>query len=77
MRFIPRRFEMATFAFFMSLLMSFLMSFFITAINLGFPEDFATRWMHAFGAAWMIAFPIALFVVPIVRRTVHRLVKAE
>jgi len=74
---IPKRYEMITFAFFMSLLMSCIMSFFITVVNIGFTNDLLWRWLHAWGIAWAIAFPLALFVVPAVRRIVHRLVSAD
>jgi len=73
---LPARYYNAVFALLMSALMSFLMSGVITVINLGLPTDFVTRWLlHAFPSAWIIAFPIALFVVPVVRRWVARFVE--
>lgn len=64
------------FALFMSVLMSFLMSALITLVNLGPTPDFFSRWLlYAFPSAWAMAFPIALFVVPVVRRGVARFVE--
>lgn len=73
---LPARYFTPIFAFFMSLLMSFLMSGLITLINIGFPPDFFAHWLlSAFPFAWGMAFPIALFVVPLVRREVARFVE--
>jgi hypothetical protein len=72
---IPARYYNLVFAFVMSLMMSFLMSGAITLINLGWVDDLLVRWLlQAFPSAWVIAFPVALFVVPAVRRVVGRLV---
>ena len=63
------------FAFVMSLMLSVLMSGVIMLINLGWVPDFFCRWLApAFPRAWVIAFPIPLFVVPAVQRIVRRLV---
>jgi Protein of unknown function (DUF2798) len=61
------------FAFFMSLLMAFLMSGVLTAIHLGFPPDFIAQWLHSFVLAWPIAFPSILVIAPPVRRIVAKL----
>jgi hypothetical protein len=53
------------------------MSFFITAVLKGFGSEFFGEWMRAFITAWVIAFPVATFVVPIVRKSVHKLVKSD
>ena len=72
---IPRRYYNPVFSFVMSLMMSFLMSGVITFINLGWVHDFMLRWLlHAFPSAWAVAFPLSLFVVPVVRRLVARMV---
>ena len=72
---LPARYYNLTFALIMSLMMSVLMSGVITFINLGWVSDFFVRWLlHAFPSAWVVAFPISLFVVPVVRHLVARLV---
>jgi len=74
---IPKRFELPVFAFFMSTLMSCLMSGVITFLNLGMVEGFFTLWMSAFAKAFLVAYPSILLVVPVVRRIVSRLVAAQ
>lgn len=73
---LHKRYYSLVFAFFMSLNMSFLMSGVITLINLGMVDDFLHRWLlKAFPTAWAAAFPISLFVVPILRRFVSGFVE--
>lgn len=72
---ISKKYEVAVFSFFMSALMSGLMSFFVTLLNIGFREDVFVRWIYAWGVAFCIAFPIAFFVTPIVRKLVRQFVE--
>lgn len=73
---IPKKYEFVTFAFFMSLFMTILMSFVITLINVGFVDNFFMLWAKAFWRAYIIAFPAVLTVVPLVRKLVKKLVSA-
>lgn len=61
-------------AFFTSLIMSFIMSMVITWLNLGMVGDFFSRWMHAWGSSFIIAFPTILLVLPVARGIVARLI---
>jgi len=45
-----------TFAFLMSLVMTLLMSAWVTWLNIGLQADFLPRWRHAFFAAWPCGF---------------------
>lgn len=74
---IPKRYELLTFGFLMSMFMSWLMSFVITLINLGFVDGFFMLWMAAFIKAWFVAFPTVVVVVPQVRKIVKLLVKEQ
>jgi len=67
---IPKKYATGVFIFLVALTMSFLMSFALTIINLGFPDDFARRWMQAFLLAFPIAFVAAYLVVPPIRKFV-------
>ncbi|ERP94476.1 hypothetical protein Q666_08470 [Marinobacter sp. ES-1] len=49
------------FSFYMSGIMSSLMSAIITLINTGLSEGFLPRW----GAAWLVAFPLVIFIAPL------------
>jgi len=71
---IPARYAQITFAFFMSMLMAFIMSAVLTLVNLGPVADFPVRWMRAFAIAWACAFPTVLLVSPIARRLVAMVV---
>ncbi|UGQ47421.1 DUF2798 domain-containing protein [Massilia endophytica] len=62
-----------TFAGLMSLLMSGLMSAWVTWLNLGLSPAFPSRWLHAFVAAWPAAFLIVVLAAPKVQRLASRL----
>jgi hypothetical protein len=51
-----------------ALLMSAAMSFVLTAVNLGIGPDFLTSWWRSFVFAWAVAWPLALGIIPAVRR---------
>jgi hypothetical protein len=74
---VPARYTPVVFAFFMSMLMAFMMSAVLTFVNLGpMPlRIFVSKWMHAFSVAWFFAFFAALIAAPIVRRIVAKLVQ--
>lgn len=71
---IPKKYEFVTFAFLMSLFMTFLMSFVVTLINVGLVDNFFSLWGQAFWRAYIIAFPAVLTVVPLVRKIVKKIV---
>lgn len=64
------------FAALMSLLMSIIMSGWVTWLNIGLHPDFALRWGRAFLAAWPAAFVSVVLLAPAVQRTTLRLVAA-
>ena len=74
---IPKRYEFIVFAFFMSLLMSFLMSGVITWINIGLVDRFLLLWLEAFIKAFAVAFPCVILVVPQVKKLVRWVMKDE
>jgi hypothetical protein len=61
----------------MSLIISFgmscVMTFFVTAVNTGFVENFLLLWMKAWATAFPVAFPTALIIVPLGRKLTIRL----
>ena len=65
---IPKRFFPVVFAFFLTLIMVFIVTGVGTAVNVGLPPNFFLLWMKAWGAAWLVAFPSAIFVAPLARR---------
>lgn len=74
---ISAKYQRLVFAFFMSLLMSCLMSGVITFINLGLIDNFFAIWMEAYWKAFVIAFPIIYVVAPIVHKLTAKLVIQE
>lgn len=53
-----------TFAFLMSLVMTLLMSAWVTWLNIGLQAYFLPRWRHAFFAAWPVAFCAVMLFAP-------------
>jgi len=72
---IPAKYTPLVFAFFMSMMMAFVMSGVLTLANLGFPSDFFSRWMRAFAIAWACAFLAVLLIAPVARKIVTTLVQ--
>ena len=62
------RIQQLVFAFYMSGIMSLLMSGVITVINTGLTGPFIQRWLAAWLVAWAVAFPLVVFVAPLARR---------
>ncbi len=60
-----------------SFLMSFLLSAWVTYINLGLSDTFFGSWIKAFANAWPAAFVVALTVAPPIRSLVLKLFKKE
>jgi hypothetical protein len=61
------------FALLMSLLMSSMMSGWVTWLNIGLHPDFLARWRYAFMAAWPAAFTVVLVCGPLVHGVSQRL----
>jgi len=70
---IKKKYSWILFAFFMSLMMSFSISFVLTLINAGLIPDFPSVWMRGFIIGFIVALPIALIVVPIMQKVVDSL----
>lgn len=62
------RLQQVIFAFYMSGMMSLLMSGVITVINTGLAGAFLHRWLAAWVVAWVVAFPLVVFIAPMARR---------
>ncbi len=76
--FIPKRFESVVFGLFLSAMMSFLVTGIANVMGIGLSSpEFVAKWMRSWATSWAFAFPVVLFVAPVVRKIVHRLVKAQ
>lgn len=69
----PKKYYNIVFAFSMASMMSWIMSAFITYKNLWLVSNFIPLWLQAWGLAFIVWLPIALFVVPIVRKFVDKI----
>ncbi len=73
----PARFAQPLFG----LILSGFMTFIITAIAtwrvIGLSPAFVGDWLGSWITSWIVAFPIVLFVAPLTRKLVARLVKAD
>ncbi len=62
-----------TFSLIMGLLMISLMTFVITAVNIGFEPDFLAHWGKAFAVAYVVGVPVIFFVSPLARKLTGKL----
>jgi hypothetical protein len=69
---IPRKYEHLLFGLVLSGLMSFIVSGISTLRAVGLVPHFAQIWTSAWLTAWAVAFPVVLFVAPLARRLVQR-----
>ncbi len=58
-----------------SFIMTVIMSFVITIVNLGFVDTFLNKWGIAFLAGFAVSLPISLTVVPIAMKIADRITK--
>lgn len=49
------------------------MTFVITAVNVGFTPDFLTKWGRAFAVAYVVGVPVIFFLAPLARKITGRL----
>ncbi len=57
-------------------IMAFLMTAFVTWMNLGLPSDYISRWLHAFILAWPLAVVAAYIAIPISARVTGKILRA-
>lgn len=69
----PKKYYNIIFASLMASMMSWIMSAFVTFRNVWFVENYLNLWLHAWLWAFIIWLPIALFVVPLVRKFVDKI----
>ncbi len=71
---VPPRFQNVVFGFFLSGLMTLIVSAITTVRNLGLDDASVEKWLTAFASAWPVTFPTVLIVAPIVRRIVSHFI---
>jgi hypothetical protein len=71
---IPPRYAPIAFGFFLSMIMSAIISGVSTISAVGLHAELPGVWVKAWLSSWIIAFPSVLVVAPVARRIVGRLV---
>ncbi|MBI5923804.1 MAG: DUF2798 domain-containing protein [Betaproteobacteria bacterium] len=61
------------FSLLMGAMMISLMTFVITAVNIGFTPDFLGRWGKAFLVAYVVGVPVIFFLAPVARKLTGRM----
>jgi hypothetical protein len=72
---LPARYAHVATGFVLSVIMTCIISAVSTLLALGATAEFLVRWPIAWVSSWVIAFPTVLFVLPVVRRVVARVVE--
>lgn len=67
---LPARYAGVMMPFFLSVLMTFVVSGISTLKALGLTAEFLQTWPGAWTLSWVVAFPTLLVVLPVVRRLV-------
>ena len=75
LRKLPARSQVIVMPMILSLLMSGVVSAISTLRAFGLVEDIHWRILQAWGVSYVVAFPVALFVLPVVKRIVALLVE--
>ncbi len=74
---LPQRALIFLLLFFLSLVMSLIVSFISTVKALGFSWLLVSPWLTSWGISWAIAFPTVLFVLPFARKLSLLLVRSS
>jgi predicted membrane channel-forming protein YqfA (hemolysin III family) len=67
-----RRFHLV-FSLLMGAMMISLMTFVITAVNIGFADRFVAHWTRAFLIAYLVGVPVIFFLAPVARKLTAKL----
>ncbi|MBN6363453.1 DUF2798 domain-containing protein [Providencia huaxiensis] len=74
---LPQRALIFLVPFFLSLVMSGIVSFISTVKALGFSWQLVSPWLTSWSISWAIAFPTVLFVLPFARKLSRLLVRSS
>ena len=72
---LPARYAFIVTPLIISVLMSCVVACISTVRGYGLEPGFVSIWMQSWGTSWVIAFPILIFVLPVVRRIVGTIVE--
>lgn len=68
LRKLPPRAALIVTPLLLSVLMTCIVSFISTLRGIGLSTDLVRVWLGAWGLSWVVAFPVLVFAIPLVRR---------
>jgi len=71
---LPAKYAEIVLPLLLSFLMTCVVSLISTVRSVGMPPHFLTLWLGAWALSWVVAFPLLLVVLPIVRAATDRFV---
>lgn len=74
---LPARYGSLVMPLLLSIFMTGVVSFISTVKSFGLSPQLASRWLSAWGVSWLIAFPVLLLVLPVVRKATALVVRAS
>lgn len=77
LRKLPARYAAVVTPFFLSLIMTCVVALISTLHGVGLADGLVRTWLGAWGLSWLIAFPVLLFVLPLVRRLTAMVVDSK
>lgn len=72
---IPKKHEMKLTMVIMVFVMTLIITFASVSINYGWVEGFGARWMKAWALSFVLAVPIVLAIVPLIKKQIARFVE--
>jgi hypothetical protein len=74
---LPARYAAVVMPFFLSLMMSGIISFISTLRSIGWQAMTLPGWLGAWSLSWVVAFPTVLLLLPVVRRLTAMVVQMD
>ena len=74
---ISRKYHKLVFSFFMSLMMSCIMSLVISVFNVGLVDNIVAIWLKAWSFAFVVAFPTIFIISPLMHKLVSIVLHEE
>ncbi|WP_269791411.1 DUF2798 domain-containing protein [Stenotrophomonas sp. Iso1] len=73
---LPVRYGSLVMPLLLSVLMTCIVSLISTLKSIGMSPQLTSQWLGAWGISWLIAFPVLLLLLPVVRKATSALVRA-
>jgi len=74
---LPARYATVVMPFFLSIIMTCVVSFISTLRGAGFIPGFFPLWLGSWAVSWLVAFPTMMLVLPVVRRVTAAFVRSN